>query len=84
MGARAIAAGSKEWFQHIWGIDDRAAVAETLRWIDGLDKDERFAALVIPIAAHYPFTLPPDVAHATRARSASWRRCATSTSCSTG
>lgn len=62
LDAPAIAAGDRQWFTHAWGIDDRAAVAETLGWIDGLGKEQRFAALVIPIAAHYPFTLPPDVA----------------------
>ncbi|MBI1945125.1 MAG: sulfatase-like hydrolase/transferase [Deltaproteobacteria bacterium] len=66
LDAKAIAVGNDQIFQHAWGIDDRAVVDETLRWIDGLDRDERFAAMVIPIAAHYPYSLPPDVPHATK------------------
>ncbi|MCC7073348.1 MAG: sulfatase-like hydrolase/transferase [Deltaproteobacteria bacterium] len=66
LDAPAIAAEDPErWFTHHWGIDDRAAVKATLSWIDSLSSDERFAAVVIPIAAHYPYSLPPDVPHAT-------------------
>ncbi len=66
LDAPAIGAESDErWFTHHWGIDDRAAVASTLSWIDGLAKDQRFAAVVIPIAAHYPYAVPPDLPQAT-------------------
>ena len=66
LDAPAIAAESGErWFTHHWGIDDRAAVASTLSWIDALSRDERFVALVIPIAAHYPYAVPPDQPQAT-------------------
>jgi hypothetical protein len=44
-----------------WGIDDRALVDATLEWIDELPAGQRFGALLIPITAHYPYTLPRDV-----------------------
>jgi len=43
-----------------WGIDDRAMTEATLRWIDGLPKGSRFAGLLIPITAHYPYWVPRD------------------------
>lgn len=43
-----------------WGIDDRAMVEATLRWIDSLPKGQRFAAVMIPITAHYPYWVPRD------------------------
>lgn len=46
--------------RHQWGIDDRAMVDATLDWVDSLDKGQRFAALLIPITAHYPYWLPRD------------------------
>ncbi len=45
-----------------WGIDDRLMVRRTLEWIDGLGPDERFAAVLVPISAHYPFDVPADIA----------------------
>ncbi len=45
------------WDNSRWGIDDRAMVKGVLGFIDSLDKDQRFMALVIPISAHYPYTL---------------------------
>ncbi len=48
-----------DW-QNKWGIDDRVVVDATLSWIDSLPKDERFAAWIIPITAHYPYGFPPD------------------------
>lgn len=47
-------------WSHRWGIDDRATVDEILAWIDTLG-GARFAAWFIPIAAHYPFSVPPDL-----------------------
>lgn len=66
LDAPAISAEEPKWFTHSWGIDDRAVVAQTLSWIDGLDEDDRFVAVVIPIAAHYPFSTPPDMPQADR------------------
>jgi hypothetical protein len=43
-----------------WGIDDRAMVDATLDWIDTLPKGQRFAAVLIPITAHYPYWVPRD------------------------
>ncbi len=50
-------ADGKPWDTSRWGIDDRAMVQGVLSWIDGLPKDQRFMALVIPISAHYPYIL---------------------------
>lgn len=47
-----------------WGIDDRAVVEAALEWIDSLDPGERFASVLIPITAHWPFWIPSDVAPA--------------------
>ncbi len=44
--------------EHQWGIDDRAVAEATLRWIDTLPEGQRFAALLIPITAHYPYWTP--------------------------
>ncbi len=57
--ARAIADG-KLW-EYGWGVDDRAVVDNVLAWIDSLPKGERFFAVIIPITAHYPYEIPPDV-----------------------
>lgn len=46
---------------HKWGIDDRAVVQGTLDWIDTLPEGQPFGALLIPITAHYPYWIPPDV-----------------------
>jgi phosphoglycerol transferase MdoB-like AlkP superfamily enzyme len=46
-------------WRHRWGVDDRATVSATLDWIDSLHGD-RFFAFVVPIAAHYPYEVPPD------------------------
>lgn len=43
-----------------WGIDDRAIVEAALKWIDSLPKGKPFAALMIPITAHYPYWVPSD------------------------
>jgi len=48
-------------WEYDWGIDDRATVDAVLAWIDSLPKDERFGAVIIPITAHYPYAIPPDV-----------------------
>jgi len=52
-------AGSKRAMNQ-WGIDDRAVVDATLQWIDSMPKEQPFAALLIPITAHYPYYTPPD------------------------
>lgn len=57
--ARSIA-GPGVW-EHDWGVDDRAAVDAMLAWIDTIPEDERFFAVFIPITAHYPYAIPPDV-----------------------
>jgi hypothetical protein len=48
-------------WEYDWGVDDRATVDAVLSWIDTLPKDERFFAVIIPITAHYPYAIPPDV-----------------------
>lgn len=57
--ARSLAS-SGAW-DNDWGIDDRVVVDAMLEWIDTIPKDERFFAVFIPITAHYPFDVPPDV-----------------------
>ncbi len=57
--ARAIA-GNGVW-EYGWGVDDRAVVDTVLAWIDSLPKGDRFFAVIIPITAHYPYQIPPDV-----------------------
>ncbi len=57
--ARALAV-SGAW-ENKWGIDDRVVVDAALAWIDTIPKDERFFLVFIPITAHYPFDIPPDV-----------------------
>jgi hypothetical protein len=57
--ARAIA--REGLWENDWGIDDRGTVDALLAWIDGLPRGERFFAVVIPITAHYPYDIPPDV-----------------------
>jgi hypothetical protein len=46
--------------KHEWGVDDRAVIEATLKWIDKQPKDKPFFALIIPITAHYPYWTPPD------------------------
>lgn len=46
--------------KHEWGIDDRAMVDGMLAWVDTLPREQPFAALMIPITAHYPYWTPPD------------------------
>lgn len=65
--ARALAA--KETWENSWGVDDRAVVDAVLAWIDSLPKGERFFAVIIPITAHYPYDIPPDVTPAFPGRS---------------
>ncbi len=65
--ARALA--TKETWENSWGVDDRAVVDAVLAWIDSLPKGERFFAVIIPITAHYPYDIPPDVAPAFPGRS---------------
>jgi len=57
--ARSLA-GHGAW-EHGWGIDDRVVVDALLAWIDTIPKEERFFAVLIPITAHYPYNIPPDV-----------------------
>jgi len=57
--ARSLAGGGA--WDNEWGIDDRVVVDALLQWIDTIPADERFFAVVIPIAAHYPYDIPPDV-----------------------
>jgi hypothetical protein len=45
--------------KHEWGIDDRAVVEATLKWIDS-QKGKPFFALIIPITAHYPYWTPRE------------------------
>ncbi len=52
------------WEEDGWGIDDRATVRALLQWIDEVrakSADARFAAVTIPITAHYPFAVPSDI-----------------------
>lgn len=58
----ATALGSDKWARSPWGVDDRAMVERALAWIDSLKTDDRFALVLVPITAHYPFTVPADVA----------------------
>lgn len=53
-------AKKSERAEHQWGIDDRAVAEATLAWVDSLPRDQRFAALIIPITAHYPYWTPSD------------------------
>jgi hypothetical protein len=57
--ARAIAAPGV--WEYGWGVDDRAMIDTVLAWIDSLPKGDRFFAVIIPITAHYPYAIPPDV-----------------------
>ncbi|MDP2341251.1 MAG: sulfatase-like hydrolase/transferase [Deltaproteobacteria bacterium] len=57
--ARSIA--GKDIWEYNWGVDDRAVVDSVLAWIDSLPAGERFFAVIIPITAHYPYAIPPDV-----------------------
>lgn len=45
-----------------WGIDDRAMVDATLKWIDTIPRDQPFMALLIAVTAHYPYWVPKDFA----------------------
>lgn len=49
------------WEESEWGVDDRATVDHTLAWIDSLAPGDRFAAVMIPITAHWPYWIPSDV-----------------------
>lgn len=54
----------KPWESDQWGVDDRVTVAALLAWIDEVrakGEDARFAAVAIPITAHYPYSVPADV-----------------------
>jgi hypothetical protein len=57
----AAALKGDQWMRNAWGIDDRAMVERALQWIDSLSPDDRFALVLVPITAHYPFAVPPDV-----------------------
>jgi hypothetical protein len=48
-------------WEYDWGVDDRATVDAVLAWIDSLPRGERFFAVIIPITAHYPYAIPPDL-----------------------
>lgn len=61
------------WEMHKWGIDDRAVVEATLAWIDSLPPGQRFAAVLIPITAHYPYHVPRGVRRRFQERSESQR-----------
>jgi arylsulfatase A-like enzyme len=54
-------ADGKPYEENSWGIDDRATVRALLAWIDTLPKEDRFASVLIPITAHYPYKVPSDV-----------------------
>jgi arylsulfatase A-like enzyme len=54
---------------HQWGIDDRAVADAVLAWVDSLPREQRFAALIIPITAHYPYWTPSDFKPPFQARS---------------
>jgi arylsulfatase A-like enzyme len=41
-----------------WGVDDRVMSRAVLDWVDSLPRGERFAALMITLNPHYPYTLP--------------------------
>ena len=43
-----------------WGIDDRAMVDATLKWVDTMPRDQPFMALLIAVTAHYPYWVPKD------------------------
>lgn len=44
-----------------WGTDDRIMADAVVDWVRSLPEGEPFVALVIPIAPHYPYTVPADV-----------------------
>lgn len=52
---------AEHWERNGWGIDDRAMVESALAFIDSLAPDDRFALVLVPITAHYPFIVPADV-----------------------
>ncbi len=56
-----VMADPTRWEENEWGVDDRATVDHTLAWIDTLPPGDRFAAVMIPITAHWPFWIPSDV-----------------------
>jgi arylsulfatase A-like enzyme len=41
-----------------FGVDEPAAIARILQWIDGLMPDERFLVVYLPIAGHHPYESP--------------------------
>jgi arylsulfatase A-like enzyme len=48
-------------FYSSWGIDDRVATNEGLKWIDEQVKNNKnFFLTYVPILPHHPYTLPPD------------------------
>lgn len=57
--ARSLDLGNA--WDYDWGIDDRVVVDAILAWIDTIPADERFFVTYIPITAHYPYAIPPDV-----------------------
>jgi phosphoglycerol transferase MdoB-like AlkP superfamily enzyme len=57
----ATAIGDDDTARSEWGVDDRETVRDALEWIDALSPDQRFAMVLVPITAHYPFEVPPDV-----------------------
>ena len=50
------------WITSRWGIDDRAMVDAALAWLDTLPSGQRFFLWLLPLAPHYPSTLPHDLA----------------------
>jgi hypothetical protein len=41
-----------------FGVDEEAAVARILSWIDSLDSGERFFLTYLPVAGHHPYAAP--------------------------
>ena len=42
-----------------FGIDEESTVDALLRWVGGLERDQRFVACYLPIAGHHPYSSPP-------------------------
>jgi arylsulfatase A-like enzyme len=44
--------------QSSFGVDEPAAVARILSWIDGIPRNQRFFVTYLPIAGHHPYERP--------------------------
>jgi arylsulfatase A-like enzyme len=48
-------------YRFSWGIDERVALAEAVRFLDRLSPSERFFLMYVPVFPHHPYEMPPDV-----------------------